>query len=76
MNLTIHDAAMVEQLRQAQTVLNLTDAAGTLIGQFIPGDPFAAEPPITEEELQQLEKQEGGRRLADILADLERQYGK
>jgi hypothetical protein len=76
MNLMIHDTAMVEQLRQAQTVLNLTDAAGKLIGQFIPGDPYASEPPITEEELQQLEKQEGGRRLADILADLERQYGR
>jgi hypothetical protein len=76
MNLVIHDTATVEQLRHAQTTLNLTDATGKMIGQFIPGDPYAAEPPITEEELQRLEAQEGGRRLAHILADLERQYGK
>jgi hypothetical protein len=59
-----------------QTALNLTDEAGNVIGRFIPGDPIGSEPPISEEELLRLEQQTGGRHLADILADLERQHGR
>jgi hypothetical protein len=76
MNLVINDSATVQQLQQVQTALNLTDTAGNVIGRFIPGDPIGAEPPITEEELLRLEQQTGGRHLADILADLERQHGR
>jgi hypothetical protein len=76
MNLVINDPATVQQLRAAQTSLNLTDAAGNVIGRFTPGDPVGAEPPIAEEELLLLEQQTGGRPLADILADLERKYGR
>jgi hypothetical protein len=71
MNLAIHDAATIQQLRQAQTALFLTDSAGGILGHFVPGDPIGSEPPITEEELQRLE-QEPSRPLAEILADLEK----
>jgi hypothetical protein len=71
MSVTIHDPAVVQQLRSAKTALLLTDSTGAVIGQFVPGDPIGSEPPITEEELQRREQQEG-RPLADILADLEK----
>lgn len=71
MNLMIHDPATVQQLRQTQKALFLTDGAGHVLGHFVPGDPLGSEPPISEEELQRREKQKG-RRLADILADLEK----
>ncbi len=75
MNVVIQDPAAVQQLRAAQKVVLLTDSEGSVLGQFVPRNPYAAEPPISEEELQRLE-QEPGRPLADILADLERKHGR
>ena len=71
MNLVINDPATLQQLRQAPGIVNLTDPAGACIGRFVPSDPIAAEPPISREELER-RKQQPGRRLADILGDLEK----
>jgi hypothetical protein len=92
MKLVISDPVTLMQLRDARTTVELVDSEGKVLGRFIPADDpadcdaivvssrdlqaaIAAEPPITEEELRRRE-QEPGRRLADILADLERRYGK
>jgi hypothetical protein len=71
MTMVIQDPTTVQQLRQTQKAIFLTDSAGHVLGHFVPGDPIGSEPPISEEELQRREKQKG-RRLADILADLEK----
>jgi len=68
----ILDPTMVQQLRQAQAALKLVDADGNVIGHFIPEDSPPTEPYISEEELDRRELEEGGKRLADILADLEK----
>lgn len=71
MVMTIQDAATVQQLRTVQAVTVLTDGAGVIIGQFIPGNPCGNEPKLSEEEWRRLEQQPG-RPLAEILADLEK----
>jgi len=75
-NVVISDPTTVQQLRQPVRELWLTDSTGNVLGKFVPGDPSGSEPPIAEEELMRLEQQEGGRRLAEILADLEMKYGR
>jgi len=70
MNLVIHDPATVQQLRQAQTALFLTDSDGAVLGHFVPGDPIGSEPRLSEEEWRHRE-QEPSRPLAEIFADLE-----
>jgi hypothetical protein len=76
MNVVIHDAATVKQLIQAEKALWLTDCNGKVLGQFVPRDPVPWEPPITEEELERLKAEDGGRPLSEILADLEKKYGR
>lgn len=43
-----------------------------MVGHFVPIQKPPHEIPFTEEEIQLAEQQTGGRRLVDILADLEK----
>jgi hypothetical protein len=76
MNTVILEPNTLTQLRQAAQVMEIRDAAGQVVGHFVPALDSAArskaEPRIGEEELQRREQAGGGRPLADILADLEK----
>ncbi|HUY35267.1 MAG TPA: hypothetical protein VMV69_21155 [Pirellulales bacterium] len=71
----IVDPATVVQLRGVVDILELRDAAGNILGHFMPSlkgtDIPGMQPQISEEELTRREAQGGGRRLTEILAGLE-----
>lgn len=75
MELVVNDPTTVQQLRQAQSPIQLVDGVGNVIGHFVPALPAPPGPPLSDEELRRLDAQPGGRHLAEILADLERQHG-
>jgi len=64
-------------LRHVESQVDLFDEYGLPLGVFIPVDKKElyrhVEIPYTAEELKRLAQQEGGRPLAEILADLEKQ---
>ena len=69
------DPASSERLRTVRNPVELFDQLGRPLGTLIP---FAqkeldrcAEMPCTHEEIRHLKRQNGGRTLAEILADLE-----
>jgi hypothetical protein len=72
MDKIIVDPATAQKLRQVQCSARLTDQDGNVIGDFFAMSPAPKEPPITEEEIQRRIQKGGGRKLADILADLEK----
>jgi CRISPR/Cas system-associated endonuclease Cas1 len=67
---------LLAQLRAAPHTVDLCDEYGNVVGQFTPQlDPEeweSLEPQISEEEIRERMKEEGGRTLAEILADLEK----
>jgi hypothetical protein len=69
------DNATALLFRWVKQPVKILDQEGRWIGTFEPAgkaDHYRGiECPFTEEEIEQLEQQEGGRRLAEILADLE-----
>lgn len=69
------DPTTLEQLRHAQTTVAVVDAAGKVVGHFVPATPAGREPTISKEELRRREQRGGGRPLAQILADLESRAG-
>jgi hypothetical protein len=75
MSITITDSALLEQLRRTDGTVELTDPDGAPLGSFTAEGPWKLPPgvksPFSEEQLQELRKQRGGRPLADILRDLE-----
>ena len=66
------DANLVRQLRLSSETVELCDPSGQMVGHFVPIQKPPHEIPFTEEEIQLAEQQTGGRRLVDILADLEK----
>jgi hypothetical protein len=76
MTRVIVDAVTLERLRNAREPVELSDSTGQLLGHFLPvfKRPLSArmEPAISEEELDRRQAAGGGRRLADILSDLEK----
>jgi hypothetical protein len=71
------DPTMADQLRQAKEPVEFFDLRGLPLGMFIPSDEKRlyreVEIPFTTEELRQFASEPGGRSLAEILADLEKQ---
>ena len=68
----IVDPATQSRLEDVQHVAEICDASGRVLGRFVPVlEDLIPEPEISEEELRRREA-EGGRPLADILADLEK----
>jgi len=77
MSKIIIDPMTAGQLANVQAAVELCDPSGNVLGYFAPKvDPSLyeqVEPPISEEELQQIEREPGGRTLREILDDLESQ---
>jgi hypothetical protein len=77
MTQVILDRATLDKLRQVQEVARLCDETGGVVGYFHPViDPSeyeGLEPPMSEEEMARRLQEPGGRSLAEILADLEKQ---
>ena len=68
------DASLPEMLPFIPEPVELCDASGQVLGIYTP-DPAAfdnLDPGISQDELARREAEPGGRRLADILSDLER----
>lgn len=65
------DAPLSEKLRALASSVELVDAAGRVLGRYIP-ETVDSEPPMSAEELERRRKEPGGRSLAEIQADLEK----
>ena len=65
------DAATVAKLKDAREMVELRDEAGKIVGHFLPGPPRDANGniiiPLTDEELAEASRQEGGRPLKEIV---------
>lgn len=72
----ILDPALLAQLVNLKEAVELCDTAGRLVGRYTPAtksEPLElGRPPLSDEELA-ARKTEGGRSLAEIIADLEKQ---
>lgn len=65
------DPATQSRLEGLQVVADICDASGRVLGRFVPvQQELILEPQISEEEIRRRIAEEGGRPLADILADL------
>jgi hypothetical protein len=71
MNRVIVDPVTKAKLASVRQKSELCDDSGHILGHFIPLD--RREPQINTEELERRERAGGGRTLAEILADLEKQ---
>jgi hypothetical protein len=71
------DAATLAKLQGQHQIVEICDEAGRVVGHFHPGPPRDANGniivPFSEEEIEELSKQRGGRPLRDILNDLSKQ---
>jgi hypothetical protein len=74
MTRVIIDAATWAKLQGIREVVELCDEAGRIVGRFQPGPPRDENGniiiPFSDEEIEKLSKQKGGRPLKDILNDL------
>lgn len=68
MSQIVIDKETIAKLRSVTGQVELVDEAGRVIGNFLP-----LEPSFDEEELKRREQDRGGRPLADIIADWQRQ---
>jgi hypothetical protein len=70
------DEATCAKLAKGKEPLEICSRSGQILGVFHPAKEELFyenfEPPISEEELDRLSKQRGGRTLAEIMADLEK----
>lgn len=70
------DASFQAKLQNLKEQVELCDEQGRVLGRFLPFADLASytdlEPQVSEEELDRREREEGGRSLAEILADLEK----
>ena len=73
------DPATAGQLSGIETTVELCDPSGNVLGYFSPKVDRSlydqVEPPISEEELDRIEREGGGRPLCDILDHLEKKHG-
>ena len=67
------DAAVLTQLPEMLSPVELVDAAGNVLGVYVPDlSKYGLAVPFTEEELRASEEGPPGRTLSEIMADLER----
>ena len=71
------DESMMKTLDQFAEPVELFDPSGRMIGQFLPASSLPIKRPtdncpVSEEELQRIRSQKGGRPLAEIWKDLGR----
>lgn len=70
------DSGRVAKLKDVREMVELRDEAGRIVGHFLPGPPRDENGqiicPYSEEEIELLGQQTGGRSLNDIFADLDR----
>jgi hypothetical protein len=69
MSRLVVDAMLPEKLKHLQHPVELVDVAGHILGTFLPHAAAALEPKVSEEEIRRRMSEDGGRPLADILAD-------
>lgn len=71
----IVDTSLTDKLSALQGAVELCDESGQIVGYFHPVMPTAKYPrsPIPLEELERRSREGGGRALAEILAELNRQ---
>ena len=77
MTKVLADGQLSQRLRETRETVQIVDESGGSLGFFeplpvAPPGVAAARSPFSNEQLDQLRRQEGGRALADILRDLER----
>lgn len=76
MNRIVVNQSAIEQFRGQSKACAVFDTAGKKLGYFLPevdASQFeGTEPPFSRDELRHADAEQGGRKLADILADLER----
>jgi hypothetical protein len=68
------DAATAAKLEQAHDMIELRDESGRVVGHFLPGPQRDRDGkvivPLTDEEIEEASRQEGGRSLKEIFDDL------
>jgi hypothetical protein len=76
MSRLVVDALLPEKLRVATEPVELVDASGRVLGTYFPELETTKwenlEPQLSPEELERRRREPGGRKLSDILADLEK----
>ncbi len=73
MDKIVINPAVGSQLGALEHPVELCDPSGRVLGWFQPAMEYEYYvPPFSEEELRAAEQEEGGRTLAEILADLEK----
>jgi hypothetical protein len=75
MSIVIVDEPLTAKLVRADGPLEVCARDGRVLGYFTPVGPpkqYKLEPQVSEEELDRRSRQKSGRKLADILADLEK----
>jgi hypothetical protein len=75
MSIIITDRTLLEQLSRASGTVELHDANGNLLGTFAPTYgklPPGVRSPFSDQELERRRQEPDGRRLTDILRDLEK----
>jgi hypothetical protein len=75
MTIVITDPKLLEQLAQAPKNADIRDGNGNFIGTFtrpVCAPPPGYKSPFTDEEIEERRKQPDGRKLEDILRDLEK----
>jgi hypothetical protein len=68
----ITDPSLEAELKQTKKTVTLRGADGHILGLYTPIDPSALLPRISEEEMQRRLSIGGGRKLSEILSDLEK----
>lgn len=73
MTIVITDVSLVQRLAQAASPLEFRDPQGNLLGTFAPPQPRlpTTGSPFSDEEIERRRKEPDGRRLADVVSDLE-----
>lgn len=72
MSRLILDPQLETKLKAYHEPIELVDDRGNLVGVFIPAQERGPEPQISEEEINRRLNAGGGRKLGDILSDLEK----
>lgn len=72
MSRIVIDTEMEQQLKTLDRPAELVNTAGNLVGIFTPVIERGPEPSISDEEIRRRIEKGGGRKLSEILADLEK----
>jgi hypothetical protein len=74
MHRVIVDEATGRELARVRSIVEVCDSSGNVIGMFQPAEfsPRREPPPLVEEERQRLLTEPPGRKLSEVIADLER----